>query len=129
MIVVDTSVVFDFCINSEKVPLLREVLFAGGSLVAPEIIELEFIQVLRRRLRKGIVDADQAETVLANFQDMNVTCFPHGILRERVWAMRENLTAYDAAFFALAMHVDAPLWTRDAKFARAPIPSVDVRVV
>ena len=129
MIVVDASLVFELCVNFEGGDAGRARLPSDEPVVAPEILILEFTQTLRRYVRKGQLNDAQAKIAFVNFDDLGITLFSHRELRDRIWAMRENLTAYDAAYFALAEYVDAPLWTRDTKFARAPIRSVDVRVV
>ena len=49
-----------------------------------------------------------------------MTCYPYATLLRRIWNLRENLTAYDAAYVALSEALDAPLITRDARLAQAP---------
>jgi predicted nucleic acid-binding protein len=81
------------------------------------LIELEFLQTLRRYLRRGEIDRDRAADALRNFADMEIERCAHAPLRARVWDLRENLTAYDAAYIALAELLDAPLWTRDRQLS------------
>ena len=101
----------------------------GGELSAPDLIDLEFLQALRRRLRLKQLDRARAEGALDLYESLPIQRFPHGILRRRIWALRDNLTAYDAAYFALAEMLDAPLWTRDAKMSTAPGHRVKVKVL
>lgn len=129
MIVVDASLVIDVLIAREE----GEVAFgrlsqAGGALVAPEILDLELLQVLRRMVNSGRLDLRDAEAGLETLSDLNIERFPHGVLTDRIWRLRNNLTAYDAAYFALAEALDAPLWTRDTKFAGIPGAAVVVEV-
>ncbi len=88
-------------------------------LAAPEVIELEFMQTLRRFHRQGEIDLNRAKKAMRNFADLGIELFSHRPLRPRIWDLRENLTAHDAAYVALAEILDAPLWTRDAKFRGA----------
>lgn len=56
---------------------------------------------------------------LSDLGDLRATRYGHQPLRRRVWALRKNLTAYDAAYVALAEFLDAPLLTSDARLARS----------
>ena len=129
MIVVDASLVFALCVkmeSDEEAPLEMP---EDQLFVAPEILDLEFTQTLRRYVRTSQIGLKRASNAFARLNALSIARCSHTPLRDRIWAMRDNLTAYDAAYFALAEQLQIPLWTRDAKFARAPIPSVDVRVV
>lgn len=98
-------------------------------MAAPEVFDLEVIQALRRLIRLGWIDQPRAVSAVAVFQTAPITRFSHSALTKRIWALRENLTAYDAAHFALAEMLDAPLWTRDKKFASVPGHRAQVKVV
>lgn len=93
------------------------------------LIELEFLQTLRRYLRRGEIDRDRAADALRNFADMEIERCAHAPLRARVWDLRENLTAYDAAYIALAELLDAPLWTRDRQLSAVPGHSARVEAL
>lgn len=67
-------------------------------------------------VNSGRLDLRDAEAGLETLSDLHIERFPHGVLTDRIWRLRNNLTAYDAAYFALAEALDAPLWTRDTKF-------------
>ena len=92
----------------------------GHSLAAPEIIELELLQTLRRLRRMNLIDDATGGKALLNVDELAIERFSHAPLRARIWGLRGNLTAYDAAYFALAEMLDAPLWTRDSKYASVP---------
>jgi predicted nucleic acid-binding protein len=95
------------------------VLFAASqTLHAPYLIDLEIAQVLRRYMRIADISADRGAEALSDFLDLPLTRYPHSVLLARVWQMRPNLTAYDAAYLALAEALDAPLITRDRALAR-----------
>jgi len=83
------------------------------------LIDLEVAQVLRRYVRSGIISAERGAEAMTDLIDFPLTRYPHSILLSRVWQMRDSLTAYDAAYVALAEALDAPLVTRDRAMARA----------
>jgi predicted nucleic acid-binding protein len=120
MIVVDASVVAtlvgDDGLDGERV----RVRVAGERLVAPEIIDLEVVSVLRRLHSKGRVEDDRAEAAIADLQALRIQRLSHRPFLERCWELRENVTVYDAAYIAVAETLDAPLLTADQRLARAP---------
>lgn len=127
MIVIDASLVVAVMINVADASRLNDRLdAAAGVLVAPEILDLEVLQVMRCLVRNRDL-ASRASQAFQTLDDLRIERFSHVGLRDRIWALRHNLTAYDAAYFALAEALDVPLWTRDAKFADAP--GVSARVV
>lgn len=128
MIVVDASLIIEVLIGGAAGEEISERLVQdGGVLAAPEILELELLQVLRRLAGSGRLAPEYAEAALATLADLNIERFSHSGLGGRIWALRDNLTAYDAAYIALAEALDAPLWTRDTKLAG--VPGVSARVV
>lgn len=86
---------------------------------APHLIDLEVAQVLRRYVRSSVVSAERGAEALGDLVDFPLTRYAHYILLNRIWQMRDGLTAYDAAYLALAEALDAPLVTRDRALARA----------
>lgn len=127
MIVIDASLAVALMINVADASHLSDRLdAAAGVLVAPEILDLEVLQVMRRLVRNRDL-ASRASQAFQTLDDLRIERFSHAGLRDRIWALRHNLTAYDAAYFALAEALDVPLWTRDAKFADAP--GIPARVV
>lgn len=121
MIVIDASLALELFLVTPMAAEIEERLDAAGrGLVAPEVIDLEIMQALRRLIRTKAVTESRAAFAFDVFRHAPIDRFSHSFLRERIWALRDNLTAYDAAYFALAELLDAPLWTRDTKFRRAP---------
>jgi predicted nucleic acid-binding protein len=121
VIVVDASVVLELLLRTPAAERLAErLLDATEALQAPHLIDLEVAQVLRRYWLAGALTADRAGEALADFQDLRIHRHPHEPLLTRVWELRSNLTAYDAAYIALAEALNRPLLTRDARLASAP---------
>ena len=130
MIVVDASLVVDVMISADGGAALGAQLEArGGALLAPEILDLEVLQALRRHVRRGAIDDIRAQAGLRILLELNIERFSHAGLTDRIWALRENLTAYDGAYIALAEALDAPLWTRDARLADIPGVTASVEVL
>jgi predicted nucleic acid-binding protein len=92
----------------------------GHALVAPELIDLETISVIRRHLQAGQLDARRADLALTDLVELPLRRAPHRPLLARCWELRENVTAYDAAYVALAELLDAVLVTADARLKGAP---------
>lgn len=90
------------------------------TLHAPQILEIEILHVLRRLVRTSELDAWRANQAVADLSELAVEQYPPGPLLGRIWELRDNLSAYDAAYVALAEALDAPLLTLDARLARAP---------
>jgi predicted nucleic acid-binding protein len=97
----------------------RFIFASNETLHAPHLIDLEIAQVLRRYVAAAAISAERGAEALADLADFPLTRYPHVILLTRIWQMRHSLTAYDAAYLALAEALDAPLITRDRALARA----------
>lgn len=120
MIVVDASAVLETLLRTPAAGAVEDRLFASGeTLHAPHLIDLEVAQVLRRYAAAGELAPERGRTALADFVDFPIHRYPHDILLPRIWELRGNLTAYDAAYVALAEALDAALLTRDRKLAAA----------
>jgi predicted nucleic acid-binding protein len=121
LIVVDASALLEALLLTEAGLAIGDRLFARSpSLHAPELIDLEIAQVLRRYELDGTLDDDRAELALLDLADVRLERWPHRALLPRIWELRGNLTAYDAAYVALAEALGAPLLTRDRRLAAAP---------
>ena len=93
------------------------VLSEEESLHAPHLLDLEVVQVLRRYIRAGIIDEQRATEALDDFSSFSIQRYPHDLFRSRIWELRQNLTAYDAVYVALAEALGATLLTCDRSLA------------
>jgi predicted nucleic acid-binding protein len=126
VLVVDASVVVDLIGRFRPQPI-EALLWAEDSvLAAPELLDVEVLQALRRLEQDGAIPSSRAD-VVELLQALRIRRYRHHSLREAFWSLRKNMTAYDAAYVALARLLDATLITRDAKLARAP--GLDIQVV
>ncbi|HVY35506.1 MAG TPA: type II toxin-antitoxin system VapC family toxin [Caulobacteraceae bacterium] len=120
MIVVDASALVEVLLRTSGAQAVEDRLFARQqTLHAPHLIDLEVAQVVRRYVAKGEIDGERGRLALADLADLSLRRYPHDMLLARIWDLRANLTAYDAAYVALAEALDAPLLTRDQRLAVA----------
>ncbi|HXQ30876.1 MAG TPA: type II toxin-antitoxin system VapC family toxin [Steroidobacteraceae bacterium] len=120
MIVIDASAALELLLGGplgERVAdrVLRET----ESLHAPHVIDLEVAQVLRRYVARQDLTTERASEALTDFLALGIERYAHVDLLARIWELRANLTAYDAAYVALAEALDCRLLTSDARLARA----------
>jgi predicted nucleic acid-binding protein len=93
---------------------------AAESLHAPHLIDSEILHGLRRRVLAGDLDADVARAVLEVWRQLAVVRYPVIGTVGRMWELRDNVSAYDAGYVALAEALDCSLLTADARLASAP---------
>jgi predicted nucleic acid-binding protein len=120
LIVVDASALIEVLLRTTAAKAVENLLFAQGeTLHAPHLLDVEVMQVIRRYAAKGEIDGERGRAVLTDLSDFPLQRYPHDFLLPRVWALRNNLTAYDAVYVALAEVLDATLLTRDHRLAAA----------
>lgn len=136
MIVVDASVLTDFLLGRPSA--LAAIQAALGDrrhqpLHAPELVEPETLNALRRMARAGLVSERRATEAATDLGHTRLIRYAHAPLRDRVWELRHELTAYDASYLALAEALDdSLLLSADAGLvarARASIGAARVRSV
>ncbi len=119
MIVLDSSAVVEWLLG---LPLANDVasrITAADSLHAPALLDVEVAQVVRRYAASGEITPQTGEGALQALAKLDAVRYTHELLLPLIWKLSENLTAYDAAFAALAAALDAPLVTLDTRLARA----------
>jgi predicted nucleic acid-binding protein len=135
VIVLDASALADYLLGRATAIETISGALAGRDqewLHAPELIEPETLSVLRRHALNGSISDERARAAVSDLAALRLVCFPHAPLRERVWALRHNLTSYDATYLALAEALPDPvLITGDgglAEVARRVLGTDAVRV-
>jgi predicted nucleic acid-binding protein len=126
VIVVDTSAVLAVLAGRTPDGALVQRLTDDGDLHAPHLIDIEILQALRGLVRGGKLSLVRADDVRTDVADLTITRCGHEPLADRVWALRDNLTAYDAVFVALSEVLEVPLITCDARLAAAPGIAVEL---
>jgi predicted nucleic acid-binding protein len=130
VIVVDASAVLETLLRTPAAAAVEGRLFdSRQTLHAPHLIDVEVAQVVRRYAAAGELDAERGREAIADLADFPLLRYPHDLLLQRIWELRNNLTAYDAAYVALAEVLGAPLLTRDRRLAAAPGHHAKVELV
>ena len=116
MIVVDASAALSALLNAGA----ARTLLGAEQLHVPHLIDSEITNVLRRHVaRQQVLPAD-GWTAVNTWRRLGITRHPVFALLDRVWELRENLSAYDATYVALAETLDCALVTADGRLSRAP---------
>ena len=120
MIVLDASAALDWLLQTSAGQRIEKRIYSHhDSLHAPHLLDLEVAQVLRRLVRDGAVSAHRADQAIEDFLDLRMTRYPHFLFLPRIWQLRHNLSADDAAYVVLAEKLGARLLTRDGRLASA----------
>lgn len=122
----DTSAVLASLVTEQPNVALVDRLGGDGDLHAPHLIDVELIHALRRLVHRGELPGDRAQAARADFGDLAIVRYSHVALADRMWELRDNVTAYDAAFVALSEALGVPLVTTDARLASAPGHNAEV---
>jgi predicted nucleic acid-binding protein len=131
MIVIDASAMLEVLLVTPVGVRILDRIFSTTeeSLHAPQLLDLEVAQVLRRYCATGELVPERAQQALADLTDLAVTRYPHPAFLPRIWELRDNITAYDAAYVALAEVLGAPLLTGDVRLAAAPGHDATVELI
>jgi predicted nucleic acid-binding protein len=129
VIVLDASATVDWLLQTPPgLRIERRIYSRSESLHAPHLLDLEVAQVLRRLVRENALSAHRAGQAIQDLLDLRLTRYPHFVLVPRIWQLRRNLTAYDAAYVALAEELDAALISRDSRLTSASGHSASVEL-
>lgn len=102
---------------------------SGRGIHAPHLLDLEVISALRGLVRGGEIDEWRASESLSDLLAIPLRRYPHELLCDRIWELRDNLTPYDAAYVALAEAMELPLMTSDAGLAKAAGSLIGVELI
>ena len=119
-LVVDASVAVAGLIDTGTDGIWAEALLRSEPLAAPDLMPAEAANILRRAQLAGDISSDIASIAHQDLLDLRVELFSYEPLAARVWALRENVTCYDAWYVALAETLSAPLATLDGRLAKTP---------
>jgi predicted nucleic acid-binding protein len=120
LIVVDASALIEVLLRTLASTAVESHLFAPGqTLHAPHLLDIEVAQVIRKYAARREIDAERGRVALDDLGALRMQRYPHDFLLPRVWSLRNNVTAYDAVYIALAEALDAVLLTRDHRLAVA----------
>ena len=130
MIVLDASVVLEVLLRTPDAGRIDTRVFdRRETLHAPHLLDVEVAHVLRRYVEKGELSAERGRQSLELLAEFPLRRYAHQPLLPRIWGLRQNLTAYDAAYVALAESLRAVLLTRDERLASAPGHSAIIELV
>lgn len=130
MIVLDASAVVELLLDTatgRRVAMLIE--DAATGLHTPHLLDVEVVSALRRFVRDGSLDDEEAQAAIGDLMALDLQRYSHEALLERAWALRANVTTYDAVYVALAEALDARLLTCDSRLARAPGTKMRVELI
>lgn len=129
-LVVDASALVEYLLGSEQgqqiAPLITE---PKRVLHVPALCDVEVAAALRRALRSNALSSSRAGEAVEDYIDLPLVKYGHETLIPRVLSLRENFTAYDATYVALAERVGAPLLTGDLRLASATSAHTDLTVL
>ena len=130
MIVVDASALLEFLLQTPLgTRVERRLLRDEDECHSPHLVDVEVTQGLRRLVRAGEVSANRAAEAIEDLIDLDLHRHAHLDLLTRAWKLRENVTAYDAMYVALAEALDATVVTCDTPLANAPGRRAHIEVI
>ena len=116
MIVLDASVVVELLINSPLADSFRQDLAVhNDSILVPQLLDIEVISAFRNLVARKRIDSHRSAQFLSELSELPAERYPHAPLLPRIWELRHNFTAYDAAYIALAEMTGAVLYTCDER--------------
>jgi predicted nucleic acid-binding protein len=130
MIVLDASAVLELLLGTELGRSIAErIADPAEGLHAPHLLDVEVAQALRRYVQSGALESEYAQAAIEDLEALDLERHSHEPLLARIWTLRGNFTAYDAAYVALAEALDAILLTCDGRLARAPGHTAKVELI
>jgi len=129
MIVLDASAAVDWLLQTSAGQQIERRIFSQNeTLHAPHLLDVEVTQALRRLVRQGAIAVHRADEAVHDLLDLRISRYAHFVLVPRIWRLRHNFTAYDAAYIALAETLGAALVTRDHRLASSKGHAASVEV-
>ena len=129
MLVVDASALAPAIVDAGTDGDTVRARLRGESIAGPDLLRIEVLAVIRKQVIAGALTTTQANEAVGDLLDLPVSVFPSASLLRRAWALRDNVSAYDACYVALAEALDCPLLTADNRLASAPGTTCAVELV
>lgn len=120
MIVVDASVLSNALGDDGHDGGVARARLAVDDLAGPDLIDVETVAVLRKRWVAGDLGDRRFRAAIGDLEDLELERYPTLGPMRRAFELRANVTAYDAAYVALAEHLECALLTADERLANAP---------
>jgi predicted nucleic acid-binding protein len=124
--VIDASAAVEYLLRTQLGLKLADAI-EGAFLLAPELLDVEVLSVLRRAVLRKQLQEHRAALVLEDLIDWPVERIPHASLVQEAWRHRHNVSAYDAFYVAVARLYDATLLTADGPLTRTPASGIAVQ--
>lgn len=122
-LVVDASVLVAAAVDTGADGRWAETILSGQPLIAPHLLLVEAVNVLRRLESSGKLGRLEAAAAVRDAIDLDVELLPFAPFAARVWELRANLAAYDAWYVAIAERFSTACATLDRRLARAAGPT------
>jgi predicted nucleic acid-binding protein len=129
LIVLDASATIEFLFRADSLPILANAISSTTELACPAILDFEVMNVLRKQIQNRIVTVERAEQALDLYNDMTFVTFETPLIADRIWNLRNNFTAYDASYIALAELLEVPLYSKDRKWSVTSAHRADIRFI
>lgn len=129
MLVVDASCLFEVVADTPRADAVAARLAADVDQMAPHVIDVEVMGVVRAQYLRGRLDGTAARQAVTDLCDWPGERVGHRWLLERVWQLRDSVRGWDAFYVALAEAFDATLVTMDERLARAHGPTCMIDVL
>jgi predicted nucleic acid-binding protein len=130
VIVLDASAVVELLLDTpagRRIAILIE--DPALAVHVPHLLDVEVVSALRRLVRDDAIDADDAADAIVNLRALDLQRHAHEPLLDRMWELRQNVSAYDAVYLALAEGLEADLVTCDAKLGRGAKARTRIQLV
>lgn len=129
-LVLDASAVVEYLLRTPAGERMEAAIRAPGvDLHTPALCDIEVAAVLRRGLLAGSLGPRRAAEAVEDYLDLPLTRYDHQRFIGRVLELRDNFSAYDATYAALAEHLEAILVTTDERLASAARAHLDIEVL
>ncbi len=129
MIVIDASILANALGDDGSDGRAARRRLASDGLAAPDLVDVETVAVLRKRWLAGGLTDRRFAAAIGDLEDLELTRYPTLAMMRRAFELRANVTAYDAAYVALAEELRCTLLTADQRLAASPGPTCHIEIL